>query len=128
MKIPNFHPPNQIDHPGLPETAYAAMEVLADQVDKLTTALQKNISPEDNENSETRTVDFQNGVAHEIVLQEIKGSPREVRVLDHALFSKVDIAWEATDVDKLRVMLTWPSEPSGYVTATLLVRGAPDGD
>ena len=99
MKIPNFQPPNKIDHPGLPDSAYEAMEVFTQQIEKITTALQKNISPEDNENSETRTMTFQSGVNYDIRLRDIKGRPREVRVLDHSVFDKVDLAWEVKDQD-----------------------------
>ena len=77
------------------------MRILSDQVDVLTTALQKNISPEDNENSETRTIDLQSGREYEISLQEIKGRPREVRVLDHDLFERADLSWEVVDNDKI---------------------------
>ena len=126
MKIPNFQPPNKIDHPGLPDSAYEAMEVFTQQIEKITTALQKNISPEDNENSETRTMTFQSGVNYDIRLRDIKGRPREVRVLDHSVFDKVDLAWEVKDQDLIRVSLTWPATASAI--ATLLIRGSSDGD
>ena len=126
MKIPNFQPPNKIDHPGLPDSAYSAMEVFTQQIEKITTALQKNISPEDNENSETRTMTFQSGVNYDIRLRDIKGRPREVRGLDHSVFDKVDLAWEVKDQDLIRVSLTWPATASAI--ATLLIRGSSDGD
>ena len=126
MKIPNFQPPNKIDHPGLPDSAYEAMEVFTQQIEKITTALQKNISPEDNENSETRTMTFQSGVNYDIRLRDIKGRPREVRVLDHSVFDKVDLAWEVKDQALIRVSLTWPATASAI--ATLLIRGSSDGD
>ena len=126
MKIPNFQPPNKIDHPGLPDSAYEAMEVFTQQIEKITTALQKNISPEDNENSETRTMTFQSGVNYDIRLRDIKGRPREVRVLDHSVFDKVDLAWEVKDQDLIRVSLTWPATASAI--ATLLIRGSSDGN
>lgn len=125
MKVPNFVPPNEVDQPGLPEAAYSALQVISNQVRELTTALQKNISPEDNENSETRTLTFRSGVPQEIRLQEIKGRPREVRVLDHSVFEKVDLAWEIRDADLIKVSLSWPTATSA--TATLLIRGSPDG-
>lgn len=124
MKIPNFTPPNKVDHPGLPDTAYRAMEVITNQLQKVTTALQKNISPEDNENSETRTMTFESGVKYDIRLQSIRGKPREVRVLDHSVFEKVDLAWEVKDLNLISVSLTWPASTSA--TATLLIRGSSD--
>tara|TARA_B100000470_G_C19735714_1_gene366695 strand:+ start:552 stop:938 length:387 start_codon:yes stop_codon:yes gene_type:complete len=128
MKLPSFQPPNKIDHPGLPDAAYGAMEVLSNQVDKLTHALQKNISPEDNENTEVRIYPFESGVEYDITLQEVKGKVREVRVLDHDLFERVDLAWKLIDQKKIKVVLTWPSEPEEAINATLLIRGGSDGD
>ena len=124
MKVPNFLPPNEVDQPGLPEEAYTAMRILSDQVDVLTTALQKNISPEDNENTEPRTIDLQSGREYEISLQEIKGRPREVRVLDHALFERADLSWEVVDNEKIKVKVDWPSGPMDAVNTTLLIRGS----
>ena len=128
MKIPNFVPPNEIDHPGLPEEAYGAMQVLSSQLEKLTTALQKNMSPEDNENAEKIVSSFLNGVEHDVSLQSIKGKPSEVRGLEHDLFERVDLAWQIKDRTVITVKLAWPSLPTGPVNATLLVRGASDGD
>ena len=128
MKIPNFVPPNEIAHPDLPEEAYGAMNVLSAQIEKLTTALQKNMSPEDNENAETVVSSFLNDTEHDIFLQSIKGKPSEVRVLDHDLFERVDVAWQIKDRTVITVKLSWPSQPTGPVNATLLVRGASDGD
>ena len=79
MKVPNFLPPNELDHPGLPEVAYTAIQVLSDQLETITTALQKNMSPEDNENSEARGLYLVHGVEQEVSVQEIKGRPTEVR-------------------------------------------------
>ena len=126
MKVPNFTPPNKIDNPGLDEESHKALKVISEQVTLLTSALQKNISPEDNENAETRAFGFENGKEYEISLQEIKGRPTEVRVLDHGLFEKVDIAWEVVDASKIKVVLTWPSEPTAAVDATLFIRGGSD--
>ena len=126
MKLPNFTPPNKVDHPGLPATAYSAMEVITNQLQKVTTALQKNISPEDNENSETREMVFESGVKYDINLQSIRGRPREVRVLDHSVFEKVDLAWEVKDTGVVSVSLTWPE--ATVAKATLIIRGSSDGD
>ena len=124
MKIPNYTPPNKLDHPGLPDSAYEAMDVISEQMNKLTTALQKNMSPEDNENAETRTAVFESGKEYDISLQEISGRPSEVRVLDHSVFEEVNLAWEVKDQSTVKVRLTWPEASSA--TATILVRGAPD--
>ena len=126
MKVPNFTPPNKIDNPGLDEGTHEALKIISEQVTRLTSALQKNISPEDNENAETRAFGFENGKEYEISLQEIKGRPTEVRVLDHDLFEKVDIAWEVVDARKIKVALTWPSAPASAVNATLFIRGGSD--
>lgn len=128
MKMPDFEPPNKVSHPGLPEASYDAMEVLANQVQKITQALQKNMSPEDNENSETRIASFVSGQTYDLNLQEIKGKPTELRVLDNELFENVDVAWEVKDQTTVRVRLTWKdSAPTAPIEATLLIRGAPDG-
>lgn len=128
MRVPNFTPPNQIDHPGLPDEAYNAMQVLSDQVGKLTLALQKNISPEDNENSEVRKLDFENGKKYSVSLQEIKGRPSEVRVLSHTLFDSVNLSWEVTDEASINVSLSWSTSTASRTTATLLIRGGSDGN
>ena len=127
MKIPNFTPPNKIDNPDLDDGTHDALKVISEQVNKLTSALQKNISPEDNENSETRKLAFENGKEYEISVPDIKGKPSEVRVLDHGLFERVDIAWEVVDSGKIKVALTWPSAPSSSVDTTILIRGGSDG-
>ena len=126
MKIPNYTPPNRLDHPGLPDSAYDAIDVISEQLNKITNALQKNISPEDNENAETRTAVFESGKEYDISLQEISGRPSEVRVLDHSVFEEVNLAWEVKDQTTVKVKLTWPDAASA--TATLLVRGASDGN
>lgn len=128
MKIPNFQPPNEIDHPDLSKEAYSAMQVMSSQIEKLTTALQKNMSPEDNENSETRVLTLRHGIPADIRLQEIKGKPREVRILDHSLFEKADLAWEVKDQKKIRVSVTWSIDPGVPVSVTLLIRGGGDGN
>ncbi len=126
MKIPNYTPPNKLDHPGLPDSAYEAMDVISEQMNKLTTALQKNMSPEDNENAETRTAVFESGKEYDISLQEISGRPTEVRVLEQSVFEDVKVAWKVESQTSVKVKLTWPDATSG--TATLLIRGASDGD
>jgi hypothetical protein len=126
MKLPDFTPPNSVDHPGLPEVAYNAMQVLSDQVEQLTIALQKNISPEDNENSETRALALEHNKEYEISLQEIKGRPTEVRVLDQDLFEMPLLSWEVVDADKIKVKVNWLSQPTGAVPVSLLIRGGSD--
>ena len=117
MKIPNYTPPNKLDHPGLPDSAYEAMDVISEQMNKLTTALQKNMSPEDNENAETRTAVFESGKEYDISLQEISGRPTEVRVLEQSVFEDVKVAWKVESQTSVKVKLTWPDATSG--TATL---------
>ena len=126
MKLPDFRAPNSIDYPGLPEVAYSAMQVLADQIEQLTLALQKNISPEDNENAETRSLALENGREYEIALQEIKGRPSEVRVLSHDRFEDANLSWEVVDAKKIKVRVEWPSRPVGAVPVSLLIRGGSD--
>ena len=127
MKVPNFLPPNELDHPGLPEVAYTAMQILSDQLETITTVLQKNMSPEDNENSESRTLYLVSGVEQEVSVQEIKGRVTEVRVLDHPLFEEASLAWMVKDEHNIRVIVTWPSETPGPIATTLLIRGGSDG-
>ena len=127
MKVPNFLPPNELDHPGLPEVAYTAIQVLSDQLETITTALQKNMSPEDNENSEARVLYLVHGVEQEVSVQEIKGRPTEVRVIDHPLFEEAVLAWVIKDEHNIKVKVTWPSEPTGPIATTLLIRGGSDG-
>ena len=106
--------------------AYNAMNILSEQIETLTNALQNNMTPEDNENSETRTIGFESGREYEIDLQEIKGKPSEVRILDSALFEKADLSWEVMDQKRIKVKVDWESRPAAPINATLLIRGASD--
>ena len=76
MKVPGFRPPTEGDFPDLDEQTIAAVKVVGDQVELVTQALQSNISPEDNGNSEVRVVALQHGVTPELEVRGIKGKPR----------------------------------------------------
>lgn len=125
MKVPNFRPPTPGDFPGIDEQNIAALKVVGDQLELVTQALQSNISPEDNSNTQVKAVSLQSGVATEVETKTIKGRAVEVVVLGQDKFDSTTLAWELLSEEKIRVRVTWadPLNHGIFIPTTLLIRG-----
>lgn len=130
MKVPSFRPPTQGDYPGLGEENHGALKVLSDQLELVTQCLQSNISPEDNSNVEVKTVGLESGVDMEIELNSLKGTPREVVVVNHSAYAREALYWEVINQSKIKVRVDFTAADDldlpDIITTTLMIRGPND--
>lgn len=109
--------------PNVDEDIFRLVSPISEQLETISRACRRNLSPDQNLNTEMITLDFPDDTAVPIKLQKLNGYPIGVILLWEELFDYAQLAWKAVDKDKIQVKISWSSSPSTVTTAKILVIG-----
>ena len=124
MRIPNFKRPRREDMPDADDTLFKKIvEPISDQVEELTRAMQRRLSPQDNFDMEVRELDLTDGVQLEITLRQLRGIPLGALFLESDVADGATLAMERVSRERVKLRADWPSGPSGAQRTKVLIVG-----
>lgn len=124
MKLANYHPPTQQEFPAVPPPLFEALRTTFRQVDDLTGAAQGELSLVGNLNTEMVEISARHGVAYDVALSTLSGQALGGFVVYAQGMPHPALFLEIVDEGKIRVALTWGTDPGKEVFTRILVIGA----
>lgn len=124
MKVSNFKRISRSDFPEATDEFHKAMDIVSDQIELLTTALQGNISFEDNFDAEIKELDLEDNKAVTFELKTLRGKPRGVLLLDRGLFDYSVVALQVVDDKSIKVKIAMTDEaPTTSTSVRIAILG-----
>lgn len=124
MKVSNFKRISRSDFPEASEDFYRAMDIISDQIEVVTTALQGNISFEDNFDAEIKDLKIKDNTTTTFELKTLKGKPRGILLLDRGVFDYSLVAFKVVNDRTISVkMVSTDEAPLGSTSVRIAILG-----
>lgn len=123
MKIANYHSPAQQEFPSIPQPFFDWLRTTFRQVDDLTGILQGGGSLTENGNNEIVEIKARQGTEYEVTLSTLNGQPKGAFVIFCQEYIHPSLKLDILDEGKIRVKLTWPTDPGKEILTRILVIG-----
>jgi len=123
MKVGSYKRISRDSLPNVDEDIFRLVSPISEQLETVSRACRRNLSPDQNLNTEILELPLADDTATTIKLQKLNGYPIGVILIWEELFDYTQLTWKLIDKDEIQVKVTWTSSPSAKTTARLLVIG-----